>query len=49
MTTPTLPARRKPTAPPLGPAPVWERDKLFQEPALPVPVEDDFDDEDQER
>jgi len=33
MTTPTLPARRKPTAPPLGPAPVWERDKLFQEPA----------------
>ena len=49
MTAPTLPARRRPVPPPRGPAPVWERDKLFQEPAFPEglqPVEEDEDQDD---
>lgn len=47
MTAPTIPARRKPAAP-LGPVPLWERDKLFQEPALPEVLQSVDEDEDQD-
>jgi hypothetical protein len=48
MTAPTLPARRTPAPPPLGPAPVWQRDQLFQEPALPEDLQLADDDDDQD-
>ncbi|MFD9249551.1 hypothetical protein [Streptomyces bottropensis] len=47
MTAPTLPARRTPAPPPLGPAPVWERDQLFQEPAFAEGLQP-FDEDDDE-